>query len=104
MRKHNELSQVIVTVTPLDLNSDPYTPTSARYKINDKISGSELVEWTSLTPSTSMQIIIAPSVNAIITDNNDTEIKVVTVQLDDGLSTQHYIEYEYKVINLQFVQ
>ena len=103
MKKHNELSQVVVTVSPKDLNGDAYTPTTAKYKVNDQASRDEMVQYTSLTPATAMTITIPPSVNTIISDSNEEEVKTVTVLLDEGLDTQHYIEYEYAVVNLRFV-
>lgn len=103
MKKHNELSQVVITVAPKDLNGDAYTPTSARYKVNDRATSDEMVQWTTLTPSTSMTITVPPSVNTIISDSNENEVKTVTVNLDEGLDTQHYLEYDYKVVNLKFV-
>jgi hypothetical protein len=102
-RLHNELSQVVVTASPLDLQGDPYTPSNARYKVTDCASEDELVAWTSLTPSTAMIITVPGSANAIIRGRHKTETKVVTVQTDSGLDTSHYEEYEYKVKNLKFV-
>lgn len=100
---HNELSQVLVTVSPKDLNGDAYSPTTARYKVNDRTSGNVMVAYTTLTPSTSMTIIIPPAVNTIVSNANEKEAKTVTVNLDDGLTTQHYIEYDYSIVNLKFV-
>jgi len=103
VKAHNELSQVVVTASPKDLSGDPYTPITARYKVTDCRTENEMVPWTSLTPSTSMEITIPGSVKTIETDRNKFETKVVTVNTDNGLSTQHYEEYEYKVVNLKFV-
>ena len=103
-RIHNELSQVTVTVEPFDTDGVAYTPTSARYRVDDCRSGDELVGWTTLTPSTSMTITIPGSANAIIDDYRQTEVKTVTVQLDKDLATQHMGEYTYQVKNLGFAQ
>lgn len=104
MKVHNELSQVVVTASPKDTSGNPYTPTSARYKVTDCKTENEMVAWTSLTPSSSMEITIPGSVNIIESDRNKWETKVVTVNTDNGLTTQHYAEYEYKVKNLKFVE
>ncbi len=105
-RTHNELSEVTVTVNPLDTNCDPYTPTTARYRVDDCKTGRELVGWTSIAvPSTSMQIAIPGTANAIIGTNRTTpESKVVTVNTDKDLSTQHYEEYIYRIKDLGFAQ
>ena len=104
-RIHNELSQVVVTVKPLDTNNQPYTPTTARYRVDDCRSERVLVGWTTITtPSTSMQIVIPGSANAIIEDRRNPEPKVLTVNTDKGLATEHNEEYEYLVKNLKFAQ
>ncbi len=104
-RTHNELSPVTVTVTPKDSNGDATTPTTARYRVDDCRSGKELVDWTALTPSTSMTIVIPGSVNAIINNDRSTpEIKTVTLQFDKDLTTESFSEYTYRVKNLSFAQ
>lgn len=105
-RTHNELSQVTVTVNPIDTAGAAYTPTTARYRIDDCLTGKELVAWTTIdTPSTSMQISIPGSVNAIINSDRSTpESKILTVNTDNGLTTQQYSEYVYRVKDLKFAQ
>lgn len=103
-RIHTELSSVTVTVTPFTLTGIPYTPVTARYKVNDCLTGNELVPYTTLAPSTSMEIDIPGSVNAIINNRlRNPEKKVVTVNTDNGLATQHFDEYIYRVKNLSFI-
>ena len=103
MRVFNEKSSVTVTATPFDVDGIAYTPTTARYKVNDCRSGNELVAWTSLTPSTSMEITVPGSVNTIVNDRNAKETKVITVNTDNGLSTEHNEDYTYAIKNLRFV-
>lgn len=104
-RTHNELSQVIVTVQPLDSAGAPTIPTTARYRVDDCRTNKQLVNWTSLTPSLSMQITIPGSVNAIIdSDRSTPEVKTVTVELDKDLTTQHFAAYNYRVKDLNFAQ
>ena len=104
-RTHNELSQVIVIAEPLDSNGVATTPTTARYRVDDCRTKKQLVDWTSLTPSTSMTIIVPGSANAIINSDRKTpEIKTVTVNLDESLATQHFAQYTYGVQDLGFAQ
>lgn len=105
MRIHNELSQVIITVKPLNPQNKSYIPVTLRYKVNDCLTGDELVSFTAVTPTTrAMDITIPSSVNAIInTHLRNPEKKVVTINTDEGLATQHYSEYTYGVKNLSFV-
>jgi len=105
-RTHNELAGITITITPFDTSGDPYTPTSARYRLDDCLSGNQLIDWTAIAvPSTSMQVAIAGSFNAIVNNTlNAPEKKVFTVNTDDGLSTQHYEQYFYGVKNLGFAE
>jgi len=103
---HDELAAITVTVTPLDIDKNAYTPTTARYRLDDCLSGNELIDWTTIAvPSTSIQIDIAGSLNAIVDNTlNAPEKKVLTFNADDGLSTQSYTQYFYKIKNLGFAQ
>lgn len=105
-RTHNELSQVVVTVTPFNSVGASYAPTTARYRVDDCKTGRQLVAWTTiLAPAASMQITIPGTVNAIIGTNRTTpESKVLTVNTDKDLPTQHYEEYIYRVKDLGFAQ
>ncbi len=105
-RTHNELSEVVVTATPIDTAGDPYTPTTARYRVDDCKTRRQLVDWTTIAvPSTSMQITVPGTANAIIGTNRTTpESKVLTLNTDKDLSTQHYEEYIYRIKDLGFAQ
>lgn len=103
-RSHNELSQVTITARPKDLQNNPYTPVTARYRVNDCESEEELVPWTAIaSPSTEMEIIIPGTANKIIRAQRNPESKVLTLNTDSGLATQHYEEYIYRVKDLKFV-
>lgn len=104
-RIHNELSEVTVTAKPEDTNGDPVTPTTARYRVDDCLTEKELVAWTDIAvPSISMQITIPGSVNAIIGSRRTPEPKVLTLNTDKDLSTQHFEEYIYRIKDLKFAQ
>lgn len=104
-RTHNELSQVVVIVRPLDAQGNPTLPTTAAYRIDDCLSGKVLVDWTTLAPSIDMTITIPGSVNAIVNNAlQQPEVKTVTVRIDEDLATQHYGQYTYRVKNLGFAQ
>ena len=103
---HDELTAVTITVTPRDNNGDAYTPITARFRLDDCLSGKQLIDWTDIAvPSTSIQVDIAGSFNAIVNGSlNTPEKKVLTFNADNGLSTQSYSQYFYKIKNLGFAQ
>ena len=99
----NEGSASSVTISPVDETGVAMTPDSARYKVNDKIAGTELVAWTVIaTPSTSMTVAIPASVNAIIDGSVKTEVKVVTAEMNYSTDSAFTEEHEYSVRNLQY--
>ena len=100
-RTHNELSEVTVTVKPCNPAGVNTAPTTASYRIEDCLTGRELVAWTVLTPAATMTITVPGSVNAIINqDLSRPEEKKVHLEFDKGLSTAHYAKYFYRVRNL----
>lgn len=104
-RTHNELSEVIVTAIALTASGVAFTPTTARYRVDDCRSSKQLVAWTALTPSTAMQITIPPTANAIVNNAlNTPEVKTVTVEVDKDLATQFFGAYNYRIRNLNFAQ
>ena len=103
MRTYNEGQEVIVTTRPVNTSDALFVPTNARYRVDDLKSRNALVAWTALSAGTAMTITIPASVNAIIDSTVAFETKVVTVEVDHGLSTAHPDEYLYRVKNLHFV-
>ncbi len=105
-RTHNQLTGITITIEPLDTKGKPYVPTTVRYRLDDCLSGKELIDWTAIAiPSTSMQVDIAGSLNAIVNNAlNTPEAKLFTVNTDNGLSTQHFEQYRYNVRNLGYAE
>ena len=103
MRTFNEKSQITITARAINKDGVLFTPTNARYRVDDLTSRNELVAWTSLTAATSMTITLAASVNAIIDSSKKFEVQVLTVETDHGLSSAHPEEYKYRVKNLEFI-
>jgi len=104
-RTYNELSAVVITVEPLDPSGAAFTPTTARYRLDDCRTEKQLIPWTDLVVAESMLIDIPGSVNEIQDDTlNKPEEKLLTVNTDNGLETQQYEQYLYRVRNLGFAQ
>jgi hypothetical protein len=100
----NESSQATITARPVDKDGCLFIPITARYRLDDLDSKTELIDWTTLTPATEMTITIPGSSNDIIAVSKKRERKVLTVELDTGLSTAHFEEHIYFVKSLHFAQ
>ena len=104
MSQVNENQAYRYTVASLDYNGKARTPTNARYRLDDKLSGNSIIAWTDISPlSTSMTIDIPASANAIIDSNQEFETKVLTVEVDYGTNDASNTEVEYEVKNQQFL-
>lgn len=100
----NELSAATVTVNPLDETGTAVTPSSARYRLDDQVSQTEIIAWTDFSSlSTSMTISIPASAHVMVDPNLVEETKVLTVETDYSTDDAHVEEHEYVVTNLQFV-
>jgi hypothetical protein len=99
----NELSKATFTARPISEDGTEFTPTNARYRLDDKAATTELIAWTALTPSTAMEILIPAPTHAMVNANLNLETKVLTIETDFGTDNAHVAEFEYQIQNMQFV-
>lgn len=64
------------------------TPTNIKYRVDCLSTGTQLQDWTTVSPSTSASISITATHNTIQADANDYETRQLTVAADYGLATQ----------------
>lgn len=76
------------------------TPTSVKYKLSCLTTCKTLLDWTTLSAASSVTVPVAASLNAIQSDANKSERKLLTIKADDGLSTQFEEAIIYTVDNL----
>lgn len=100
----NERSQLAITISFLDENSDPVTPTAATYRIDDQASRTSIQSATAISPlSTTVDIIITSDQNYIVRSRKPFEIRTVTVEFDytsEAGPAHATAQYRYKLINL----
>ena len=77
------------------------TPSTAKYRVDCLTTGKNLTAWTSLTPSTSVNISVTATENAIQDANNKTETKQLTVAADPDTASQTRSMAIWKVKNIQ---
>lgn len=103
MEQVNERSTAYLTVTFKDKAGAAQQPTAASYRIDDVATGTEIRGDTALTPGTSIEIILTPADNAIVSPRLPVERHVVTVTGTYGASDAVRSQYAYEVVNLQAV-
>lgn len=103
----NEGSSFTATASFFDDSSDVWsasTPSTTRYRI-DRINGDPacwqtILDWTTLTPATTNNIVVTGSQNAIQSTWSYNEKRQITVEANAGLSTQYQETYLYSIKNL----
>jgi hypothetical protein len=72
-----------VTLRPMSEDLAAIIPTSMRYRIDDVNQGSTILDWTSLTPATSVNVVITGAQNAI-RNNLCTERRQIVFEASDS--------------------
>jgi hypothetical protein len=104
MKRVREKSLVRATVKFYDPDWVAIIPNTARYRIDCETNCQTVLDWTTLTPAASMQIVISAAYNAIINCRNKQEIKVLTVEVNTDTTTMMHERARYQVDNLQGVR
>ena len=75
-------------------------PTTLHYRLDCLSTGTQILDWTSITADDVSSIAITATQNAIQSDCNEIERKQLTVKANSGLSTQYQASFSYDVTNL----
>jgi len=93
-----------LAVSFLDEDSEPVTPTSATYRIDDEASKTAILDVTNFpTLDDTVDLWITSDQNFIVKPRRAFEIRTVTVQYvyeSDNGPTPATAQYKYKVVNL----
>jgi len=98
-----EGSTAVLTLSFLDEDGLPVTPSSATYKINNKKNRAEIKSETAITPSSNTHDVeITAAENAIVAAVERYETHVVTVSFTYSGGKVGKSSYEFDVENLRF--
>lgn len=97
----NERSRLPVTVKFADGDWLGIVPDTVRYRLDCKSTGRTILDWTDVTPANPIVITVTADQNAIVSDDNKFERKVLAVEANYGTGNQYTDSYEWKVKNLQ---
>jgi hypothetical protein len=64
------------------------TMVSVKYRIDCLTTRQTIRDWTSITPSSSMEIAVTPADNVILRDRNSRERRQLTIVANDDSDTQ----------------
>lgn len=98
----NEKSTAHLIISFFDETDIGVIPTTAKYSVIDKISGTVIRQMTTFDPiATSHTIQLSTTDNQIVNPDNNVEKRVVTVEWDYGDDGHGIQSLEYHVRNLQ---
>jgi len=96
-----EEASFVATVSFRDRETDAAsTPTTIDYRIDDITSQKVIVDWTSVTPASSVTITVPSSANEIKQNSSAKERKQLIVQTDRLLSTKSSNSARWWVTNI----
>ena len=87
-----------------DEDLQPFLPETVRYRVHDPDTDLELLPWTSVSPDTTVMVILPATINRIVDDSNAYETRVLTVQSDYDTDDQLSQDRTYRVQNLSGFQ
>lgn len=85
-----------------DDSAEPWVtnvPTTVKYRVDCLTTGVAMVNWTTVSPASSVSISIPVAAQAVNQEVNWREKRQVTVKANDGLSTQYLGTFTYYVEN-----
>ncbi|MCP4985240.1 MAG: hypothetical protein GY928_03955 [Colwellia sp.] len=83
------------------VGSTATAPTTAKYRVDNLTTRTELKDWTSLTVATSNTIAMTSTFNAIQNEANRTEKVQLTVASDPDGDTENRDTATWTIINLR---
>lgn len=101
--KINEASAATVEFDCYDKDDAAEVPSTMSYRIDDVISGAVIRESTSVTPASSGTIALLPADTTLQDQENETELRILTITLDAGLDSQFHRTFLFDVLNLRAI-
>ena len=100
----NERATITINISFYDKDSVLTIPTSFKYKIIDILSGTVIIDTTTVSPGTSVYGLVVPSASNAVLDNTKTfERRRLTVQWYNGAVLTGTAEYIYQIKNFNEV-
>lgn len=100
----NEGTTCFVIITCRDQNGSLVTPSLLAYRVDDVSSGTVVLDWTTVTPSSAEHIIELTAENYIVNNAATREERVITVRWEYDGAKQGTGEYSYLVRNLSKIR
>jgi len=91
-----------VTLRALDSDLAGTTPTTMRYRIDDTLQGNAVLDWTTLSPATSVSFIITAAQNVMRNGYHKERRQIVVEAADSDGPIRRTIDYD--VIDIEGIE
>lgn len=95
-----EGSASAVTAQYYDTNGVLFVPAAVSYRVDDTISGTNVVPWTALVPAAENEVLITAAQNAMISFSRESETRQVLFEISDGFSGTYYADVFYDLVRV----
>jgi hypothetical protein len=102
MKTVKEKSRFTVTVK-LRNGTTPTAPDTLAYRVDCRTTKRQILDWTPVTPASSVSVTALPSWNTILDTSNLMEQKSITFSANRGTDDELNDVYTWEVKNLQGV-
>lgn len=100
MSTYVENSACIISASYFSMTGQTFTPTAIQYRVDDVLTGSNMVPWTSVSPAPTNQVIITSAQNAIVSYSLSSEQHQVLFQITDGFGDINYARVLYTLMEV----
>lgn len=94
----NDGSECYVTWTGIDINGNPYTPSSLQYRVDDLTNGVPVVALTALTPGQSVTVTLTSVQNTMNIKSSLRERRQVLFQVGIPGGSLRYDDTTYSLV------
>lgn len=95
-----EQSAIVVAISFTDVNSNPWTPVTLAYQVDDVGSGLNLVPLTPTTPGPSVSITLTAGQNDMVSNSRDSEIHRVIFKFTDTKGQSYFADAIFYITRL----
>lgn len=95
-----EESACFVIASYFDNTGTAFVPNAVQYRIDDVVSGANILPWTSIVPGITNEVVITSAQNAMINNSRSSESHQVLFQVTDGFGNVTYADVSFDVIRV----
>lgn len=90
----------VLEATYFNTLDEPFIPQQVQYRIDDVLSGANIVPWTTVPPGTSNNINVTSAQNEMISNSRPWEVHQAMLQILDGAGNTNYVTTLFDILRV----